>query len=478
MKQSLLLGFISLASIATPSLGQLPDSPTGRGGNAVILVFKSGAGAVTADFMQEKFSEEFLAETSLDQRLQWFKDAVERIGPLQLRGVEKTGPFAATIMGQSSLTNDKIEIRYRVADNAPHRIVELTIDEGSSQPQRQLTPSEMISEAESYLDGLSADQFSGTVLVAKGKEVLFEKATGLASRRYSVPNNVDTLFNLGSINKIFTKIAIGQLAAQGKLSFDDTVAQHLPDYPNQEVAKKITIQQVVTHSAGLGDIFTDEFAGTAKESLQTPQDYFVLFADAPLLFEPGTSHRYSNGGYMVLGAIIEAASGQTYDEYVQEHIFDPAGMASTGSFPMNDPVPNLAKGYTRQVPGGDEGDDHHGHDSDPTAPWRENSFMIPFTGTPAGGGYSNAGDLLRFRHALTNNDLLDARYTAWVVTNNLPAEVPPEGGFGIGIAGGGPGVNAELEIGDEFTVIVLSNLDPPSASNVGRHLRDLIESLD
>jgi len=477
MNPSVSRTLLALLMIAFPALAQLPDSPTGRGGNTVIEMFKSGPDTVTPDFMQETFSEEFLAETSLNQKLLWLQDAVEQIGPLVLRGVEKTGPFSATIMGKSSVTDEKIEIQYQVADTAPHRIIELLIDQSSAQPQRQLTLSEMITEAEGYLEGLSDDQFSGTVLVARGDEVLLERAMGQASRRYAVPNNMDTLFNLGSINKIFTKIAVAQLAAQGQLSFEDPVAKHLPDYPNREVAERITIQQVVTHSAGLGDIFTDEFARTGKEWFQTPQDYFGLFAHQPLLFEPGTSQRYSNGGYMVLGAIIEAVSGQTYDRYVQQHIFGPAGMTATGSFAMNDPVPNLAKGYTRQDPGGDESEDH-GHGSDPTAPWRENSFMIPFTGTPAGGGYSNVADLLRFRHALTDNELLDARYTTWVVTDHLPPEAPAQGGIGIGVAGGAPGVNAELEIGDEFTIIVLSNLDPPSASEVARQLRDLVESLE
>jgi len=466
-----------LAVFTTPLSAQLPDSPTGRGGNAVIQMFKDGPSSVTESFMEEKFSQEFLAATSLAERQEWLSQAVDRIGPLELRGVEKTGQFEALISGLSSKTGGKVKIQYEVADSPPHPIVLLEIDEGTGAPPRQLTQAEMVAEATTYLDELSTDEFSGTVLVAKGDEVLFEKATGLASRRYAVANNMDTLFNLGSINKIFTKIAIAQLAAQDKLGFEDTVAQHLPDYPNREVAEKITIQQVVTHSAGLGDIFTEEFGNTPKERFQTPRDYFDLFANQELLFEPGTSERYSNGGYMVLGAIIEAISGQTYDEYVQESIFEPAGMTATGSFPMNEPVPNLAKGYTQQVPGEHDDEDHHGHGPDPTAPWRENSFMIPFTGTPAGGGYSTAADLLRFRHALVGSKLLDARYTAWVVTNQLPAEAPAENRMGIGIAGGGPGVSAALEIGDEYTIIALANIDPPSTSNVTRHLRELVESV-
>jgi CubicO group peptidase (beta-lactamase class C family) len=290
-----------------------------------------------------------------------------------------------------------------------------------------------------------------------------------------VPNTIDTRFNLGSINKLFTKIAIAQLAARGLLNFEDRVADHLRDYPNREVAERITIQQVVTHSAGLGDIFTEEFATAAKERFRRPQDYFELFADEPLLFEPGTSERYSNGGYMVLGAIIEAVSGQSYDEYVREHIFAPAGMDATGSFAMNDPAPDLATGYTRH------GTDHHAGANEPApeaTAWQENSHMIPFTGTPAGGGYSTVRDLLAFRHAFVNHELLDPRYSEWVAGNRLPDEAPAEAGYGIGVAGGAPGVNAFLEIEGEFTVIVLANLDPPSAGEVTRQLRDLIEAIE
>ena len=474
--QRLVSTLVALFLVAGSTVAQLPDSPTGRGGNKVIGLFQSGSESITDEVMKESFSEEFLAETSLVERRVWLSQAIDRIGPLKLRGVEKTGPFSATIMGQSSKTGAKVEIQYEVSDAPPHPIVMLTIVESTGEPPRRLTQAEMVTAAESFLEGLSTDEFSGTVLVARGEEVLIEAAKGWASRRYEVPNNVETRFNLGSINKIFTKIAIAQLVSRGKLSFDDTVATHLPAYPNQEVAEKITIQQVAAHSAGLGDIFTDEFAVTAKEEFRTARDYFRLFANDPLLFEPGTSEGYSNGGYMVLGAIVEAVSGQTYDDYVQQNIFDPAGMTSTGSFAMDEPVPNLAKGYTRHGFGDQEGD-HHEIGRGEDAPWRENSFMIPFTGTPAGGGYSTVGDILKFRLAFTGHQLLDTRYTEWVVTNKLPEQEPQVSGYGIGLAGGAPGVNAELEIGSEFTVIVLSNLDPPSAGDVARHLRDLIEAI-
>ncbi len=473
MKRHALFTLLFLLSVSGSVRAQLPDSPTGRAGNTVIHMFSAGAESITPGFLQETFSGTFLSATSLEDRQAWLREAVERVGPLQLRGVEKTGPFSATITALSTNSGNEVDIKYEVADAQPHRIIELDIGEEQTRPEERLTLAEMVAKAERFIRGLSSDDFSGTVLVARGDDVLLEKARGLASRRYRVPNTLDTRFNLGSINKLFTKIAIAQLAARDKLGFGDRVAQHLPDYPNSEVAERITIQQVATHTAGLGDIFTEEYATTAKEWLEKPEDYFRFFADDPLHFEPGTSERYSNGGYMVLGAIVEAVSGQSYDDYIREHIFDPAGMEATGSFPMNEPVPDVAMGYTRQ------GGDHDGAHGDPEAsPWRENSFMIPFTGTPAGGGYSTVRDLLAFRHAFVNHELLGARYTTWVVTGELPEDLPAEASFGIGVAGGGPGVNAMLEIGREFTVIVLANLDPPSAEDVARKLREMIDSVE
>ena len=469
-----LISLFLVAAASSPATAQLPDTPTGRAGNRLIQLFTSDPAAVTPELMLETFGEAYLGPEAAEKEAA-LREALEAIGPLDLRGVEKTGPFSATIRGVSSLSGDRIEIAYEVDESAPHDIIELNLRREPAVPREKLTTAGFVAKAEALIDGLPTDVFSGTVLVARGEEVLLAKAHGLASRRYGVPNTLDTRFNLGSINKLFTKIAIAQLAAQGKLGLEDTVAEHLPDYPNREVAQRITIQQVATHTAGLGDIFTEQFATTAKESFQSPQDYFTLFANDPPLFEPGTSERYSNGGYMVLGAIIEAVSGQSYDDYVREHIFAPAGMDATGSFAMSDPVPDLATGYTRH------GTDHHAGPGTPgqdEAPWQENSHMIPFTGTPAGGGYSTVRDLLAFRHAFVNHELLDPRYTEWVAGNRLPEEAPAAAGYGIGVAGGAPGVNAFLEIEGEFTVIVMANLDPPSAGDVTRQLRDLIEAIE
>jgi CubicO group peptidase (beta-lactamase class C family) len=181
----------------------------------------------------------------------------------------------------------------------------------------------------------AADEFSGVVLLAKDGKPIFRQAYGFADLGLKVPNNPETKFNLGSINKVFTRISIEQLVLAGKLSLDDTIGKWLPDYPNKDAAAKVTIHQLLDMRSGLGDIFTEEFDKGAKDQLLKVRDLFVLFADKPLLFEPGTKQQYSNAGYVVLGAIVEAASGQDYFDYVREHIYKPAGMTSTDSWELD-----------------------------------------------------------------------------------------------------------------------------------------------
>src|SRR5262249_43644411 len=175
-------------------------------------------------------------------------------------------------------------------------------------------------------------EFSGVALIARDGKPFFHEAVGLADRSFSVPNRSDTRFNVGSIGKAFTQVAIAQLAAQGKLAFTDTIRRHLPEYPSA-AADRITIQQLVTMTSGLGDVFADKYDAPPKARLRPLADYLPLSAGEPLLFEPGADRRYSNAGYVVLGLIVEKVSGESYYDYVRRHVFDPAGMTDTGDWP-------------------------------------------------------------------------------------------------------------------------------------------------
>jgi CubicO group peptidase (beta-lactamase class C family) len=308
---------------------------------------------------------------------------------------------------------------------------------------------EFLSTLEKYLAAQVADdKFSGVVLVAKDDKPIFSKAYGLANREKNVPNNSDTKFNLGSINKTFTRVAIGQLVKAGKISFDDKLGKFLPDYPNKEAAEKVTIRHLVTMKSGIGDFFGEKFAAMPKNKLRKNSDFIPLFADQPLAFEPGTNQQYSNGGYILLGAIIEKVTGKSYYDYVRENIFKVAGMTNTESF-ENDKAPaNIADGYTRRNPKNE---------------LLNNINTRPFRGSAAGGGYSTAEDLLKYSAALKSGKL--------VIPDD---DGNPQKAGGIGIAGGADGINAILLANPQtgYTIIVLSNYDPPSAEKIGGQLRD------
>src|ERR1043165_4523339 len=265
-----------------------------------------------------------------------------------------------------------------------------------------------VRELQTYFDSLVAEnKLSGVVLVAKNGVTVASKAAGIANKATNAPIDLNTKFNLGSMNKMFTAVAVAQLAQAGKLSFTDTVGKHLPDYPNKDVADKVTIHQLLTHTSGMGMYWGEKFAAQ-REKLLTVAAHLPLFASDPLSFKPGEKFQYSNAGYMVLGAIIEKVSGQDYYSYVLEHIYKPAGMNDTGFYEPGKEIPNLAIGYTKMSP-----------DGKPAEEVRDNEGLREVKGGPAGGGFSTAPDLVKFQQALFSYKLLDKAHTDIVTTGKV-----------------------------------------------------------
>lgn len=319
-----------------------------------------------------------------------------------------------------------------------------------------MSDAEVVAALGGFVEKAAAqDRFSGVVVLARDGQPLLQRAVGFADPARKQSNRIDTKFNLGSMNKIFTQIAIAQLAQTGKLSPSDTIRKHLPDYPST-VADRITIEQLVRHRSGLGDIFGPRFLDSPPAKLRTLSDYLPLFADKPLQFEPGAEQRYSNAGYIVLGLIIERVTGKSYYDYVKTAIARPTGMKDTESFLLDDDVPNRAIGLTLRGPDG------------PLSKRGSNRNIMPGRGSSAGGGYSTAADLLRFSQALLGNKLLDEKWTNWIFQSGSAKARK------LGIAGGSPGVNATLLLEPPYTVIVLSNFDPPSAETVARTARQML----
>ncbi len=170
------------------------------------------------------------------------------------------------------------------------------------------------------------DQFTGVVVVAQNGVPQFERAYGMADREAHRANDLETSFNIGSINKLFTQIAIRQLADAGKLNLDSSLARAWPDYPNADIPRKVTIRQILQMRSGIqGNIFAAP-SGKTRHDVVSLQDFFDLVKTEPLQFEPGSKQQYSNAGYIVLGLLIEKLSGENYYEYVRRHIYEPAGM--------------------------------------------------------------------------------------------------------------------------------------------------------
>jgi CubicO group peptidase (beta-lactamase class C family) len=332
-----------------------------------------------------------------------------------------------------------------------------------------------LSAIAAFIDSLSnGDKFSGTVLIAKGKEILFQHAFGQADKEDNINNDINTKFNIASMGKMFTGIAIAQLVEKGRISYTDKVMRYLPDLP-ENVFGKITIEQLLTHRSGLGDFFDNPRFWDIKDTAKTINSYMSLIGSS-LEFEPGARFMYSNSGYILLGAIIEKISRQSYYDFVRTNIFLPAGMENTGYFETDKFTPNMAMGYATPP------NQNEQNQSEKTI--RENNKqMLEVKGTSAGGAYSTAPDLYKFSEALLNSKLISQESFNTVTTGKVlmpkrpinPVMKPPPDikygyGFGeffinnvriIGHNGGSPGVDAQMDIypDSDYTVVVLSNYD-------------------
>jgi D-alanyl-D-alanine carboxypeptidase len=429
--------------------------------DAVVQAVNGGSADAWEAFAQERYTPALLKAQTPAQRAEEYRRIADRFGTAAINGVRREGPDAPLqlmIKGSKGAGSIVVDID----GGATPRIVSLTVESGGADaaappPTDGVPPppvnGSMASDAidrslDGYFSKLSADEvFSGVALVARNGVPVFFKAYGMADREKKVANTIRTRFNLGSINKEFTQTAIRQLVSAGKLSLTDTLGKFYPDYP-QAASRAATVEQLMTHRGGLSDFFGSAFNTAPKDRFASNADYFTFVSNLPPTFAPGERNQYCNGCYIALGAIVEKASGMPYEKYVAENVFGRAEMTSTG-YPRSDrPEADIAIGYTRRG---------NRQDLKPSGPQDlvRNTAMHGVTGSAAGGGYSTALDLLTYVKA--------------VRAGRFPGEDPE-----MGIAGGAPGINAILESRGEWTVIVLTNFDPPIAQRVGVALADAL----
>jgi CubicO group peptidase (beta-lactamase class C family) len=301
------------------------------------------------------------------------------------------------------------------------------------------------------LAGMSrAGRFSGVVLVARGGRPVLERAYGLANRDTRESNRLTTQFNLASLGKVFTGVAVAQLVGEGKVRFGDRVGRYVPELPPR-IGRSITVAELLDHTSGLGDYFADPGYERLRPRLTSLRAYLPLIAQERLAVKPGTRFSYSNSGFVLAGLVVERASGESFYRYLRQHVWGPAGMTRTGCFPPTPIARGRAVGYT--------------------AGGVANTAGLPPRGTSAGGCYSTAPDLLRFANALVRHRLLSPALTRTVTSTHVAA---PGGGYAYGFGvrtgppatiwhnGGSPGVATELDVNPRlgYTVAILENRDP------------------
>ena len=395
----------------------------------------------------------------------------ERTGGFELRALEQATPTTLIGLVRERGSDQFARFTLVLEPAEPNRISRLGINaipRPAEFPVPRMSEAEVIAALRAQVEkDAAADRFAGAVLLAKNGKVLFSGAYGLADRDRKVPNQIDTRFRIGSMNKMFTAVSILQLVQAGKIKLTDPLGKYVTDYPNQDVAAKVTIHHLLTHTGGTGDIFGPQF-DTHRLELKTLNDYVALYGTRAPAFQPGSQWVYSNYGMVLLGVVVERVTKQSYYDYVAEHVYKPAGMTLTGSEPESQAVPNRSIGYMRSQGG---------------SAWTPNTDTLPYRGTSAGGGYSTVGDLMKFADALMAHKLLNPEYTELLIAGKVDSgggrkyaygfeDGRKDGGGAVGHGGGAPGMNGDLRIYPQsgYVVAVLSNLDPPAASQVSAFL--------
>lgn len=449
--------FVALiAAIAVAAHAAPPGEVRAR---AIVAALSSGDPALYEKAAQENFAPAMLARRTPAERAEMVKTVHEEFGALEIETIDANAD--GLTIGARGKAGRKIRFTFAFDGTPDQKIKGLSIEAGGPNGETavKLAPLPLkpgMSEPdfartldEWFAPHVRADAFAGVVLVARDGKAVYVRAYGLADREHRLPANEDTAFNVASIGKKFTHVAVARLIQDGKLKPATRLGDVIPDYP-QAVSRAATVDQLLNMKGGIADFFGPGFEKADKSKLNANHAYYEHVAKLPPRFAPGTQSEYCNGCYVVLGEMIERLAQEKFESFVLRAIFAPAGMTRSGYFNSANLPPNTAITYGR-VRG-------------PNAPYENTTPFHGATGSGAGGVYSTAKDLLAFDNALRTGRLLNAEMTAWVlrgVATHGRNETP------MGIAGGAPGTNAVLESGGPWTVAITANVDPPLPEQMG-----------
>jgi CubicO group peptidase (beta-lactamase class C family) len=372
-----------------------------------------------------------------------------------------------------------------VESELPWRLASLALTPGSRvDDPHELGPlpeSKLVEVLESLLEPrLGHWGHSGAVLLARQGKVVLRGAWGPAEYELGAMNEVTTQFDLASLDQMFTAVVVARLVEEGKLAFEDPIGRYLDGWVAPEVGDAVTVHHLLTHTSGLGDYREGARLLPRGEPLRDLADYKpITLADRPV-FEPGSDFRESTNGYLLLGAIIEAVSGRSYEDCVHEYVHRPAMMADTGSFEADEVRGDRAVGYYL--------DDQKADRWGVYGSLRNNTLLRDAKGTPAGGGWSTVDDLLSFALRLQQARFVSEEMTEILLAPKVELspggrarsygfEVlsTPDGGRVWGLSGETPGASALLEVHEDrgYVLVALSNVSG-GAWTVGEMFRHLL----
>ncbi len=469
-------------SAASPSLGAPAREAIELNGESLVDAINESDDAARRATLGEIFSAEVLERVGMDRVAGQMASIRDRFGPLDFHHAELTeGGSAAQrrlvlhVYAMSGKTGRWHDLQVRVEPEAPHLLQQLSfiaeVSEPVYLPNGAITDAETLAWLDDYISGLvEKERLSGSVLLALGDRVVYERCFGFADAAEKIPVTAATRFNLGSGNKMFTALAVMLLEGEGKLQLDTPIASYFPSFPDQAAAHAITIAHLLSHTSGVGEYWNEDTA-EAVRAAGSASDLLPLVYRAGVVFDPGERYEYSNSNFVLAGLIVEKVSGRPYDEFVRERITGPLGMADTDTFPNDGGVGDLAERLTR----GEQG-------------WK----ALPHfnRGGPAGGGFSTARDILTFARALKAGRIVPVEVVERMTTSHTPAASRDPGsdyGYGFilsrsgdqgcyGHGGIASGVNFEFRHypGIDATLISFSNQDNGAYDDLRRTAEKLL----
>jgi CubicO group peptidase (beta-lactamase class C family) len=444
----------------------------------LLKLFESCDYSSIAGLVKNSFGLDFVAAQGENDLINYLADTVRRTGGIRRGKILPNGNEAIGFF-KSNLTDRWGAIQLTVEETPPYRITSLLIQRAKAPASATAEPASekaRLAQITAFATKLTkADLFSGVIAIARNDKPIFTKAFGVADRNFGVATTNDTRFALGGLDKTITAIAVAQLVEAGKLSYDDPLSKFV-DYPDKASAGKIQIKHLLSNTSGLGDYNTDKYHANVRR-LNDVQSYFTILDHKPPGFTPGTNWQDSGVGFVMLGRVIELASGEDFYEYVQHHIFEPAGMQHSSQDYLLRVNPKSAVRYEDYFVKDHFVTSIYGYLSPP-----------PVRGAPDNATVATAEDMVRFVAALRNGKLVSPD-TYKLMTTPKPELGAKTYGYGfmmnfgnqegrdvIGHSGDAPGICTDYaiirDLKEPYTVVVLSN-----TSTMGHAVTEAILSL-